>query len=134
MCVRAFAHVSAARGWQHLPLLSSSLWGRQATNSTLKLGHSFSQPLACCNFRSNVFFSNWKDLPSLLTPSSGSKITKNCLGYGDCLLYLSMPIDPAAMLLASSSRIQWVSGRPDNRELGFNFSENFTVLESVFEA
>ncbi|KAG0625547.1 hypothetical protein M758_2G064100 [Ceratodon purpureus] len=33
MCVRAFAHVSAARGW-HLPLLSSSLWGRQALGST----------------------------------------------------------------------------------------------------
>jgi hypothetical protein len=42
MCVRAFAHVSAARGWQ-LPLLSSSLWGKRAVGSNrvaLKLGES----------------------------------------------------------------------------------------------
>lgn len=37
MCVRAFAHVSAARGWQ-LPLLSSSLWGVASNRVALKLG------------------------------------------------------------------------------------------------
>lgn len=41
MCVRVFANISAARGW-HLPLLSSSFWGGQASDSArvaLKLGN-----------------------------------------------------------------------------------------------